>query len=112
MVDSAFGTLTIGRGGEARFVGSFAGSEYLKEAENDEEGDKGLGNGLPTPPATAVTAGFRFGSGQERSGPTAPGITIGGYMDGVDVDGLKGLLPDWEEARELVQNYWDNVSWM
>lgn len=41
VVDSAFGTLTIGTEGQARFVGSFAGSEYLREAGGgvEDEGE-------------------------------------------------------------------------
>lgn len=134
VVDSAFGTLTIGRGGEARFVGSFAGSEYLRtgigsgdgeegDADVVEEGDEGgggddlrgrtVGAAPATPPDSAMPFGGRgFDLGAlPRAG--APGIRIGGYLDDIDVEALRRVLPDWEgEGRDLIQNYWDNAYWM
>lgn len=58
VVDSAFGTLTIGTEGRAKFVGSFAGSEYLRENANElgggmvvEDGGARVGeNGAQTEP--------------------------------------------------------------
>ncbi|KAI9636195.1 fungal-specific transcription factor domain-containing protein, partial [Dioszegia hungarica] len=112
VVDSAFGTLTIGRSGESRFVGSFAGSEYLRTDHLPDDSNSGLAT---PPPTAALNSSFDLRLHTARTGPIAPGLRIGGYADGRDVDivQLRQELPDWEKkGRELVQNCWENVSWM
>lgn len=102
ILDGALGTLTISGEGEARFVGSFAGSEYLREGEEVHEGP--VENGLVTPPLSATAGSFDI-----RAIPFNPlGIVSGG-----DIDRLRTMLPDWEaEGKQLVETYWENVNWM
>lgn len=96
-VHSAFGTLTIGQDGHARFVGSFAGSEYLRSRPGgtDEVRD------AMTPPMTAI-------------GMPLMGLPMGvGMGGGVDIEALRSELPEWRtEGEALVKQYWDNVGWM
>jgi hypothetical protein len=129
-VDSAFGTLTIGTEGQARFVGSFAGSEYLRvEGDADGHSDKGSpvqtgsrggqGMGMATPPATA-TGEFPPTAGHLRQSAYADGavalfdsLAAGGTGMTYDIEQLREQLPDWEnEGRDLVASYWENVNWM
>lgn len=98
-VDSAFGRLIIGQGGHSRFVGSFAGSEYLRtragdvdELSDDQTPPAGVGVPLSSVPLAA--SGLRV-------------------QPGVNVDDLRRELPDWfGEGEALVKHYWDNVGWM
>lgn len=126
-MQSTTGTMTIGRAGESRFIGSFAGSEYLRtgsgslpvDIQRDGGGERRVViSGLATPPATAAMlndSGFDVRLHSARSGPMTPGMRMGGYADdrNADVEELKMELPDWNsEGRDMVQNYWDNVSLM
>ena len=136
MVESALGTLTIGVEGEAKFVGSFAGSEYLQEDNEEGDGDelrpgmkvemgsssgRGHQGNLDTPP-TSAGVGWTRNSNRQREHGKAP------YSDGAialldslspgskgkyDIEELRTRLPDWEEeGRALVDSYWENVNWM
>jgi len=114
IVESTFGTLTIGSAGEARFVGSFAGSQYLGEEGEEKQGQ------LPTPPPTS-TNGFQIPPiRQSQSAEYAQGglalqdsLLAGGAGSVYDLDALRNLLPDWEtEGNSLCGSYWENVNWM
>jgi hypothetical protein len=128
-VDSAFGTLTIGTEGQARFVGSFAGSEYLRvEADSEGGSDRSspaqsgarFGEArLATPPASARGEFPRLATAPTRAAYAEGGVALldsllpggAGVVD--DIERLREQLPDWErEGRELVASYWDNVNWM
>lgn len=100
VVDSAFGTLTLGKGGQSRFVGSFAGSEYLRDTLGEGE----TGEGTATPPISAI--------GMPMS--SIPLAIVGMKVrPGVDVEALRRELPDRDgEGASLVKNYWVNVNWM
>jgi len=129
MVDSAFGTLTIGTEGQARFVGSFAGSEYLRQTGESQrpspEGSPSWGNtALETPPPSAngpFSAHDPSTTAKRNQKPIyatggialADSFVAGGTGGLWDIDSLRAQLPAWEaEGRELVQSYWDNVNWM
>ncbi|OWZ64278.1 hypothetical protein AYX15_03919 [Cryptococcus neoformans] len=133
LLQGAFGTLTIGHEGQAKFVGSFAGSEYLREGEGsgDEltgsETDPGvLGEenacgqnateqrrqALATPPATAEG---RWSRNEEYNSLPSLGLhsfLLAGEEVKHDLDKLRDELPDYDrEGRALVRSYWENVNW-
>lgn len=110
VVDSAFGTLTLGRGGHARYMGSFAGSEYLRDGRG--EGDDGS-NGPQRPPG----AGLLLTPPHSNEGlpmSSLPLMMAGIQVrPGVNVEHMRRMLPDWDtEGQHLVKNYWLNVNWM
>ena len=112
VVEQAFGTLTIGLGGEARFVGSLAGSEYLNGNEPSGNGtfsprrDPDM-SGWATPP---LTAGVVSQGGADLAQLELLGLATGS-LDSVSA--LRELLPKWEdEGRGAVESYWENVNWM
>lgn len=136
VVESTFGTLTIGDAGEARFVGSFAGSEYLRDGEEGPQRDNGRGHGsgsgraqgvgerngrLPTPPPTSIE-GFQIPPQRPIQQPATyaeGGLALqdsflaGGVGSVYDLEALRSALPDWEtEGRRSCESYWDNVNWM
>jgi hypothetical protein len=127
IIDSAFGTLTIGTEGEAKFVGSFAGSEYLRNGDDGSEPDSPMEqrSGMQarqmgqtaTPPASATDWGKR-GEGPraayaEGGLPLMDSVIAGGGSGTYDLEVLRKKLPDWEtEGKGLVESYWDNVNWM
>lgn len=127
--------------GEAKFVGSFAGSEYLREGvEGDDDPTGGavdgitksevnspddgrVGGGLETPPSSAALNWTGLNQNQKRE------MSKAAYADGAlalhdsfvaaggsgkyDINKLRESLPDWEiEGRALVESYWENVNWM
>ncbi len=119
--ENTLGTLTIGSEGEARFVGSFAGSEYLR----DGEGDGGDGEyvedpvNLATPPFAANEQWTRQAESQPRFAQThiemglLDSIVPGHSGSAIDIEALQDQLPEWEtEGRMLVESYWENVNWM
>ncbi|WVW78218.1 hypothetical protein I302_100169 [Kwoniella bestiolae CBS 10118] len=134
LVQGAFGTLTIGEEGQAKFVGSFAGSEYLREGdESDEEGGSPMitsnvqlgaptNNGqtrqnqqppLVTPPATASGEWNQPPQNiyQDDSLGLHSSLFAGGDVQ-FSLDKLRMELPDYElEGRALVESYWENVNW-
>ena len=88
IVDGNHGTLTLLPSGQARFVGSFAGSEYLREELQEHKGRS------------------------EMTGITASGTTDD-CASGEELGKLRLLLPIWEtEGAGLVETYWENVNWM
>ncbi|WVQ98275.1 hypothetical protein IAU59_005398 [Kwoniella sp. CBS 9459] len=132
LVQGAFGTLTIGEEGHAKFVGSFAGSEYLREGEaSDGEGSpppaaeirlrtpkvlSQIVNGvsLVTPPATAA------GDWTQHQPPDTaadPSLALCSSLFGTDntyasIEALRSELPNYDlEGRALVESYWENVNW-
>jgi hypothetical protein len=114
IVESTFGTLTIGSAGEARFVGSFAGSQYLGNEGEDKQDQ------LPTPPPSSVN-GFQIPpinlsqSAEYAQGGLAlqDSLLAGGAGSVYDLEALRRQLPDWEsEGQSLCQSYWENVNWM
>jgi len=122
--EGAFGTLTIGSNGEAHFVGSFAGSEYLRDgdASQAEAGSPiQVSTNLRGPSdntqerwtTQASTMPLRtawYGSG--RFLPLQPANLLGGLVK-PDIKRLRQQLPDWEmEGRSMVESYWENVNWM
>ena len=115
VVESTFGTLTIGSTGEARFVGSFAGSQYLGEEGEKQE------QPLTPPPTSTNTNGFQIPpinisqSAEYAEGGLAlqDSMLAGGVGSVYDLENLKRLLPDWEtEGQSLCASYWENVNWM
>ncbi|WVQ75829.1 hypothetical protein IAR50_005462 [Cryptococcus sp. DSM 104548] len=112
-LEGAFGTLTMGHEGQATYVGSFAGSEYLREEDgNGNEEDTAEGP-LRTPPATAPLAR----PAQEREKDFWPSLGLhsslmaGGEVKW-DLNSLRAELPDYDiEGRVLVAAYWENVNW-
>ncbi|WWD21698.1 hypothetical protein CI109_106184 [Kwoniella shandongensis] len=132
LLQGAFGTLTIGQEGQAKFVGSFAGSEYLRDGEesDDENGNGPEGhfstprsghnttqqNPLVTPPATA-RGNWAEVQQSLREEDQEPGLGLhsslfaGGELQ-YDIEQLRDQLPDYDlEGRALVQSYWENVNW-
>ncbi|OCF33828.1 transcriptional regulatory protein [Kwoniella heveanensis BCC8398] len=133
LVQGAFGTLTIGEEGHAKFVGSFAGSEYLRDGEvSDEEGSpppvadirlrtpkisSQAVNGFPlvTPPATAA-GDWAHQQPWLRSGAD-PSLALTSALFGtgsehLNIEDLRAELPNYDlEGRALVESYWENVNW-
>jgi hypothetical protein len=139
IVGGGLGTLTISKEGEARFVGSFAGSEYLREEEDGAKGDQaGSGQqatdntagrpqrsqrdgndvGLVTPPATAHQTVFSQDAPDLTSdGQGLTDLLLGGIFASGDIKQsmnlLRQQLPEWDtEGRLLAASYWENVNWM
>lgn len=123
--------MTIGQEGQATFVGSFAGSEYLREGEGSgdeltgsETGPGVLGGGnarghnateqrrqaLATPPSTAEG---RWSGNEEYSNLPGLGLHSSLFARGeIKLDKLRDELPDYDrEGRALVTSYWENVNW-
>jgi hypothetical protein len=97
-LDGGLGTLTIMADGTARFVGSFAGSEYLREESQDRRQESYTG--LATPPASAC------------HGNSTSDRELALQNDG-DFERLRSQLPIWEtEGARLVDTYYENVNWM
>ena len=102
-LDGGLGTLTIMADGEARFVGSFAGSEYLREESQEPRGEMPIG--LATPPPSAS-----HDSIDSVDGTRARMLAL--QKDG-EVERLRSQLPIWEtEGAGLVETYYENVNWM
>ncbi|WVF69574.1 hypothetical protein IAT40_004352 [Kwoniella sp. CBS 6097] len=134
LVQGAFGTLTIGEEGHAKFVGSFAGSEYLRDGDvSDGEtspspvADIRLRtpkipsqaiNGLPlvTPPATAAGEWTQH-QPQYQVNQADPGLALCTSLFGsenahLSIEALRAELPNYDlEGRSLVESYWENVNW-
>nr|XP_019008279.1 transcriptional regulatory protein [Kwoniella pini CBS 10737]OCF47060.1 transcriptional regulatory protein [Kwoniella pini CBS 10737] len=135
LVEGAFGTLTIGEEGQAKFVGSFAGSEYLREEiESSEEGSSpsmvsnvllqtpsnmehngGYQHPLITPPATANAESNRVQLGTDHHDDGLglhPDLFAGGDNQAHSLDQLRMELPDYNnEGKLLIESYWENVNW-
>nr|XP_018265258.1 transcriptional regulatory protein [Kwoniella dejecticola CBS 10117]OBR87416.1 transcriptional regulatory protein [Kwoniella dejecticola CBS 10117] len=135
LVEGAFGTLTIGEEGQAKFVGSFAGSEYLRDDEgSEEEGSSPLmtsdvqlrtpshinHNGsfppsLITPPATANADRSQpppSNGHRNESVSLQPDLFACGDRQTRSLEQLRTELPDYNnEGRFLVESYWENVNW-
>ena len=122
MADGAFGTLTIGTGGEARFVGSSAGSEYLRDGLHYQD-ERSLGDGsiyFAAPLATSREQRSRRNQVASQKAPYADNTLI--LLDSIalvpsglpcSIEELQGQLPEWErEGKMLVESYWENVNWM
>lgn len=93
------GTLTITSEGRARFVGSFAGSEYLRQESQDRKPP----SGLATPPPSTTLGSFNPDDVERAGVPSAQ----------IDVERLRAQLPVWEtEGAALVDTYYENVNWM
>ena len=104
-------------------MGSFAGSEYLREEdEGSKEGSSSGGedgpenttsprNHLATPPPTAAN---RWTMNEDDQGRIAGlGISVTGTHPMADLRALRARLPVWErEGMMLVESYWENVNWM
>lgn len=91
------GTLS-GAGGETRYVGSLAGSAYLRERERDA---------LPLPTLATSFDGRQFAAPRR---PSPESTTMIRSESGTR--GAKAFLPSWEEAGHMLQSYWDHVNWM
>ncbi|KAL1413451.1 hypothetical protein Q8F55_001218 [Vanrija albida] len=120
VTDGAFGTLTISAEGEAHFIGSFAGSQYLRDEDESASGPStpsdfhsivnaevpGTADGTEQPPRTRRPA-------YADSAIALHDSFITGGAVGYDVESLRDQLPDWdEEGRDLMDSYWDHVNWM
>jgi len=128
-VTATAGSLSIGTGGAARYVGSLAGSAYLRDREERAEAEE------------ASTLAERWDAGSpEKERHLGAGVrvrtaggggalgSVGGVLAGAAVRGLgistpngearaylgdiHSRLPDWEEGRVMAEAYWDNVNWM
>ncbi|ORY28500.1 fungal-specific transcription factor domain-domain-containing protein [Naematelia encephala] len=119
VVDGAYGTLTLGAEGGARYVGSFAGSAYLRD-QDEEAGGLGIKSVLGSGRKESSSQGDDFngpghGSGL-NSGPWSfrlPMAEVTVDQDLGQLEALRSRLPVWEsEGRPLVQAYWDNVNWI
>ncbi|WVQ91888.1 hypothetical protein IAS59_005693 [Cryptococcus gattii] len=132
LLQGAFGTLTIGKEGQATFVGSFAGSEYLREEGSGDElvepetgpnvvgGENAHGHNatgqrqkaLAAPPATAED---RWSRNEPDSNLPRLGLyssLFGGGKVKHDLEKLRDELPDYDsEGKALVMSYWENVNW-
>ena len=126
----ACGTLVIGVHGEARFMGSSAGSEYLREAEMGGGDMEEYGGVIESPDEVSVTfntgpnAGRDCRSKQLQTSPSVFKLRSGvslqlnpipfcGVEPSLDIGKLREHLPDWDlEGRSLVEIYWENVDWM
>ena len=122
MADGAFGTLTINTGGEARFVGSFAGSEYLRDGVYDLDGRSIVDGSIELAAPTVIDRDQGSGRTQGASPKAAYRDSALIILDSIapvaggfvcSIDALQCQLPDWEtEGRMLVDSYWENVNWM
>ncbi|KAK8847607.1 hypothetical protein IAR55_005466 [Kwoniella newhampshirensis] len=132
VLQGSFGTLTIGQEGQAKFVGSFAGSEYLREGEESDDEDQAatesnnrtskIGQSsmqskpMVTPPTLARSEGVD-GRASQSVDDQQPGLGLhpslfaGGEVR-YDLEKLRDQLPDYDlEGRALVESYWENVNW-
>lgn len=119
----AFGTLKIGTEGEAHFIGSFAGSEYLREegassdpstpSEGIRPGDPSYFNDAQAGPSTSRAA-YADTALRLHDAFIAGGVGIAGAA-GADygIEALRNELPDLDmEGHAMLKAYWDNVNWM
>lgn len=98
----AFGTLTIGTEGEARYVGPNAGSQYLQDDDDDGNIERSA-----TPPVERARGGAYADTGLALLDSIFPAGSA------FTVEELQKDLPDWDaEGRALMTSYWDNVNWM
>ncbi|KAL1412387.1 hypothetical protein Q8F55_000132 [Vanrija albida] len=86
------GTLS-GAGGETRYVGSMAGSAYLRDGA------------LPLPTLATSFDGRQFAA--PRRSPEAAGM-----QRSESRARAKAFLPAWDEAAPMLTSYWDHVNWM
>ncbi|CAK9785666.1 hypothetical protein CC85DRAFT_288374 [Cutaneotrichosporon oleaginosum] len=116
----AFGTLKIGTEGEAHFIGSFAGSEYLREEGQTSEPNTPsdhmrTSEFYDTQMAAPVSrAAYSETALKLHDAFLAGGVGIAGVA-GADynVDALRAELPDLDpEGYAILNVYWDNVNWM
>lgn len=118
VTDGAFGTLTINPEGEAHFIGSFAGSQYLRDDDDTTSSPS-----TPSDFHAIVNAEAPAPDGTEQPRTRRPAYADGalalhdsflpGGINGADVDTLRDQLPDWdEEGRDLMESYWEHVNWM
>lgn len=112
----AFGTLKIGTEGEAHFIGSFAGSEYLRGEDGGSD---------PSTPSEVMRDPTYFEPSPSRAAYAESalrlhdafitgGVGVAGAA-GADynIDALRNDLPNWEmEAEKILESYWNNVNWM
>lgn len=107
-VSATAGSLSIGTGGETRYVGSLAGSAYLRDRRSPpsagsayDAGSAGmaLGGG---PPGSSGSA--NSGAGRQRRDVHGGG--------GDPLADLRSRLPPWDEGRSMAEAYWDHVNWM
>ncbi|BEI81882.1 hypothetical protein CcaverHIS002_0210420 [Cutaneotrichosporon cavernicola] len=106
----AFGTLKIGTEGEAQFIGSFAGSEYLREEGQTSE---------PTTPSDHMRAGDpKF---YEMQGAPVPRAAYSetalrlhdAFLAGGRWHRWRGCSPtSTVRGYAIIKVYWDNVNWM
>ncbi|WVQ71091.1 hypothetical protein IAR50_000616 [Cryptococcus sp. DSM 104548] len=129
-LEAAFGMLTIGKEGQAKFVGSFAGSEYLREEKEWEDEDTNdIRAGPPQGIQRSLSGQHTSYLGQTFTPPlqnpqilsTKPdhnpvldihhSLLPGGEVM-YDIESLRAELPDYDaEGRSLVESYWENVNW-
>ncbi|WOO81902.1 putative transcriptional regulatory protein [Vanrija pseudolonga] len=91
------GTLS-GAGGETRYVGSLAGSAYLRERDAV----------LPQLPTLATSFDGRQFAAPRRLSPEAASM----MRSESGAARAKAFLPSWEEAGHMLQSYWDHVNWI
>jgi hypothetical protein len=104
-VDGTFGTLTIGPDGHAVFVGSGAGSEFLRR-------DQAIMAPL-TPLKPAYHGSLQDTPSSARSFDNPYRIMPNSENPSLSFERLRDALPDWDsEGRTLCESYWDNVSWL
>lgn len=116
----AFGTLKIGTEGEAHFIGSFAGSEYLREEGGSDPStpsevmrdplyfpDQTLG--ASTSRAAYADSALRLHDAFISGGVGIAGVAGADY----NIDALRNELPDLDrDGHIILKSYWDNVNWM
>lgn len=94
VVDTTPGQLRMTEDGQTRYVGSLAGSVYLRE-ENDKERRPSVNSPLTDDPSDLLRAALSTPS--MRRDPIAE---------------ARSKLPTWKEGRRMVEQYWEHVNWM
>ena len=119
IADHAYGTLTVGKEGEARYIGSFAGSEYLQDGGDDDDVDSPVELGTLANPSRSVTHPCDPHQSMSNTLHNEPGLVelnsliLYGKGSEVDLGILRDQLPNWDdEGRSMVESYWENVNWM
>lgn len=96
VVDTTPGQLRMDEDGQTRYVGSLAGSVYLRDDDADRRPSLN-GASDPGAPGTSSDILQAMGTPTLRRDPVAD---------------ARSKLPPWKEGRRMVEQYWEHVNWM
>lgn len=94
VVDTTPGQLRMDEDGQTRYVGSLAGSVYLREDQDADRRPTSL-NGASDP-----------GTGDILQAMGTPTLRRDPVAD------ARSKLPPWKEGRRMVEQYWEHVNWI